>query len=130
MSDNLEIGQQYPDYYIPPKAPYLILAGDIGRLKDYQAYLGFLRRQCASFTKVFLVLGDHEFFGVARSEGLDLVTNLANEPGCHGIVLNQTRIDLDTSDVTILGCTLHSKIPSDAQLKFQMKVSELDSRRS
>lgn len=36
MSDlHLEVGQQYADFNIPPKAPYLFPAGEISRLKDY-----------------------------------------------------------------------------------------------
>lgn len=127
MSDlHLEIGQQYPDFMIPPKAPYLILAGDIGRLKDYQMYLQFLQRQCAVFTKVFLVLGNHEFFGVSRARGLELAGFLENEPACHGklYLLHRTRVDLDDLNIVMLGCTLHSKIPSKVQLMVQMKVSD------
>lgn len=57
MSDlHLEVHQQYAYFNIPPKAPYLILAGDIGRLKDHQPYLEFLARQCDQFVKVFLVV--------------------------------------------------------------------------
>ncbi|KAI9754208.1 MAG: hypothetical protein M4579_004805 [Chaenotheca gracillima] len=71
MSDlHLEVGLQYGSFHIPYKAPYLVLAGDIGRLVDYEAYLGFLRRQCGQFVRVFLVLGNHEFFGMSRAEGL------------------------------------------------------------
>lgn len=70
MSDlHLEVGQQYADFDIPAEAPYLILAGDIGRLKDYQPYLEFLGRQCDHFVKVFLVLGNHEFFGTSQCRG-------------------------------------------------------------
>lgn len=127
MSDlHLEIGQQYPDFLISPKAPYLILAGDIGRLKDYQLYLQFLQRQCTVFTKVFLVLGNHEFFGLSRARGHELAESLEKEPGCHGrlCVLYRTRLDLDHLNIVVLGCTLHSKIPSKAQLMVQMKVSD------
>lgn len=43
MSDlHLEVGQQYTSFRISPCAPYLILAGDIGRLSDYVAYRDFL----------------------------------------------------------------------------------------
>lgn len=128
MSDlHLEVGQQYAEYEITPKAPFLILAGDIGRLKDYQPYLDFLRRQCNQFTTVFLVLGNHEFFGSSRAEGLRLASSLEKEPGCVGklFVMNKLRVDLDPSlEITILGCTLHSKIPPDDRLMVQMKVSD------
>ncbi len=127
MSDlHLEVGQQYPEFDIAPKAPYLVLAGDIGRFQDYAYYLQFLRRQCAIFTKVFLVPGNHEFFGVSRARGLEIAKSLESEPGCDGklYVLNRTRVDLDHVNITVLGCTLHSRVPPKAQLIVQMKVSD------
>jgi hypothetical protein len=41
-------------------APYLVLAGDTDRLKDYDSYLGFLAKPTGQFMRVFLVLGNHE----------------------------------------------------------------------
>lgn len=36
MSDlHLEVGQQYASFTFPTTAPFLMLAGDIGRLIDY-----------------------------------------------------------------------------------------------
>lgn len=126
MSDlHLEVGQQYPEFIIPPKAPYLILAGDIGRLKDYQLYLQFLQRQCAAFTMVFLVIGNHEFFGVSQAKGLELARSLENEPGCQGrlYLLYRNRVNLDHLNIVVLGCTLHSRIPSKDKLMVQMQLS-------
>ena len=128
MSDlHLEVGQHYADFDIPAAAPYLVLAGDIGRLKDYQPYLDFLRRQCMHFIKVFLVLGNHEFLGVSHAEGLRLARGLEMEPGCHGNLhlMHRNRVDVGLSlGITILGCTLQSKIPSDAKFIVQMKVND------
>ena len=128
MSDlHLEVGQQYANFDIPAEAPYLILAGDIGRLKDYQPYLEFLRRQCRQFIKVFLVLGNHEFFGTSHAEGLRLARCLEKEPGCEGklSVLIRDRVDMDPSlAITILGCTLQSRIPEDAKAVVQMKIND------
>ena len=128
MSDlHLEVGQQYADFDIPAVAPYLILAGDVGRLKDHQPYLEFLRQQCRQFTKVFLVLGNHDFFGTSHTEGVRLARSLEKEPGCEGKlnVLIRDRVDLDPSlGITILGCTLQSKIPEDAKSVVQLKVND------
>ena len=134
MSDlHLEVGQQYADFDIPTKAPYLILAGDIGRLKDYGPYLEFLRRQCKKYNLVFLVLGNHEFFGSNRPEGLQLARRLANECGCKGKlhVMNRDRVDLDESTgITILGYTLHSKITAEARSIVQTKVNDFKNIKS
>lgn len=50
---HLEVGQQYSSILIPASTPYLVLAGDIGRLADYLT-------QIEQFELVFLVLGNHE----------------------------------------------------------------------
>lgn len=127
MSDlHLEVGQQYATFNIPAHAPFLILAGDIGRLIDYTAYLEFLRRQCLIFQKVFLVLGNHEFFGTSRANGLRLAGSLENEHELGGKlhVLDRIRVDLPDSNVTVLGCTLHSKIALEAEEVVAKKIKD------
>ncbi|KAK2814097.1 hypothetical protein FQN50_000501 [Emmonsiellopsis sp. PD_5] len=116
MSDlHLEVCRQYADFQIIPCATRLILAGDIGRLTDYEAFRDFLLSQCENFAEVYLVLGNHEFFGISRQEGLRLADKLQQEPGLKDklIVMNRKRVDLE--DVTLLGCTVHSQIPPDAE---------------
>ncbi|KAG9238554.1 ser/Thr protein phosphatase-like protein superfamily [Amylocarpus encephaloides] len=115
---HLELDNQYDAFTIPPCAPYLILAGDVGRLTDYQSYLSFIAKQTANFKKVFLVLGNHEFFGMSIEEGFDKARDLEGEEVFQGrlVLLNQGRFDLvdDEAPVTILGCTLWSQIPDSA----------------
>lgn len=65
-----ESANSYEQFKIPPKAPYLILAGDIGYFKHKDRYLAFLRRQCECFVRVFLIPGNHEFYGMSRVDGL------------------------------------------------------------
>lgn len=63
LSDlHLEVDQQYTSFELPVCANHLILAGDIGRLTDYNGYLHFLQRQVELFGTVFLVLGNREFY--------------------------------------------------------------------
>ncbi|KAK2797612.1 hypothetical protein FQN50_009125 [Emmonsiellopsis sp. PD_5] len=125
MSDlHLEVGQQYANFHIIPRATRLILAGDIGRLADYEAFRDFLCFQCEKFAEVYLVLGNHEFFGISRQEGLRLADMLQREPGLKDklIVMNQKRVDLQ--DVTLLGCTLHSQIPPEAEEIVRHKIND------
>ncbi|KAL9031845.1 MAG: hypothetical protein Q9196_000159 [Gyalolechia fulgens] len=125
MSDlHLEVGQQYATFRIVPRAPYLILAGDIGRLADYEAFRDFLRFQCEQFAQVYLVLGNHEFFGVSRREGLGLAEKLEQEPGLKDklVIMNQRRVDLE--QVTILGCTLQSYVPPEAEQIVRLKIND------
>lgn len=125
MSDlHLEVGQQYSNFEIVPRANRLVLAGDIGRLADYQPFRDFLCSVCQKFEQVFLILGNHEFFGISREEGLRLADKLQSDPELMGklIVMNRKRVDLE--DVTILGCTLHSHIPPEAEEIVRTKVND------
>lgn len=118
MSDlHLELSKsdsdQYLHFEIPPKAPYLILAGDIGLLvPHYTRYLSFLRRQTEVFEHVFLVLGNHEFYRTSRAEGLLAAEKMQEELQGRLTVLNRKRVDL-VDGVTVLGATLHSMISGD-----------------
>ncbi|TVY34875.1 Uncharacterized protein LOCC1_G008748 [Lachnellula occidentalis] len=129
LSDlHLEVGQQYSTFEIPPSAPYLILAGDIGRLIDYDSYLAFLARQTQGFEKVFLVLGNHEFYGLSFSAGLEQAQKLELEPILNRkmVLLHQKRFDGPNSSISILGCTLWSTIPDDARQVVQMRVKDFE----
>lgn len=129
LSDlHLEVGQQYGSFNIPPAAPYLILAGDIGRLIDYDAYLGFLATQTTNFDKIFLVLGNHEFYGFSFTAGLEQARKLEQEPVLSGklVLLHQKRFDIPNSKTTILGCTLWSNIPEEAREIVRIKVKDFE----
>ncbi len=129
LSDlRLEVGQQYSTFEVPPSAPYLILAGDIGRLVDYNSYLAFLARQTQRFDRVFLVLGNHEFYGLSFSAGLAQARKMELEPVLNGklVLLHQKRFDIPNSEISILGCTLWSRILEEAKLMVQMKVGDFE----
>lgn len=122
---HLESQETYASFEIPKVAPYLVLAGDIGCLKNYEKYLDFLTIQCQRFWRVFLVLGNHEFYGISRQEGLDAAESLRLEPCLGGrlTILCRNQFHLNRR-VTILGCTLHSHIPSESELWVRMKVAD------
>lgn len=127
MSDlHLEVSNEYNTFSIPNAAPFLILAGDIGRLADYESFLVFIRAQCRQFTRVFLVLGNHELYGLSRSEGLRRTATLEQEPDLFGrlTVLNRTRVTLEDHGVTILGCTLNSLITPEAEEIVKERVKD------
>lgn len=127
LSDlHLEVGQQYSTFQIPVETGSLILAGDIGRLQDYQSYLQFLQIQCQNFQLVFLILGNHEFYGITRAEGLQLAARLSEESVMHGrlVVLERNRFDFYEENITLLGCTLHSHISQDSRGIVQSKVKD------
>ena len=127
LSDlHLEVGQQYLSYAFPVSAPFLLLGGDIGRLVDYDGYLTFLETQVSRYEKVFLVLGNHEFYGLDYKSALERALRLSEEPTIADrlILLNKTQWDDPNSNLTILGCTLWSAIPEDAYDIVESKVSD------
>jgi predicted phosphodiesterase len=129
LSDlHLEVGRQYSSFIIPPSAPYLILAGDIGRLIDYESYLAFLAKQAAQFEQVFLILGNHEFYGLSFLAGIERAHKLENEAVLNGklVLLHQRRFDVPNSETTILGCTLWSMVPEDAREVVRMKIKDFE----
>lgn len=129
MSDlHLEVGQQYSAFEFPAVAPYLVLAGDIGCLIDYEAFLQFLARQTERYRRVFLVLGNHEFYNMDHATGISTAKKLENEPLLGGklSLLHQTRRDVDDGEVSVsvLGCTLWSQIPDDAADQVRSRVKD------
>lgn len=116
MSDlHLEVGQQYLTFEFDVTAPNLILAGDIGRLIDYEGYTSFLRKQISRYDRVFLVLGNHEFYGLSFEDGLARARALEKQPVLEGkvVLLQQDTFAFD-DDRVIMGCCLWSFIPEDS----------------
>jgi hypothetical protein len=131
LSDlHLDHESQYLTFHIPVSAPFLILAGNIGRLIDYEQYLSFLIRRCNLHEKVFLVLGALEFHGVGWMDGLQLAHKMEKDPVMKGRleVLYETRSDVPGTNVTLLGCTLWSKIPESDAAAVLKKMPEFSEK--
>jgi hypothetical protein len=131
LSDlHLDHESQYLTFHIPVSAPFLILAGNIGRLIDYEQYLSFLIRRCNLHEKVFLVLGSLEFHGIGWIDGLQLAHKMEKDPVMKGRleVLYETRSDVPGTNVTLLGCTLWSKIPESHTAAVLRKMPEFNEK--
>jgi hypothetical protein len=129
LSDlHLDHESQYLTFHIPVAAPFLILAGNIGRLIDYDQYLSFLIRRCNLHEKVYLVLGALEFHGLGWMDGLQLAHKMEKDPATRGRleVLYETRSDVPGTNITLLGCTLWSKIPDGDAAAVLKKIPEFD----
>lgn len=119
LSDlHLESPAAYDVFDIPPLAPYLALLGDIGIVKD-DGLFSFLEIQLYRFENVYFLLGNHEPYNSTWEQAKEKIHSFAASIGSRRlsqesglgqfIFLDQTRHDL-SSDVTILGCTLFSKV--------------------
>jgi hypothetical protein len=131
LSDlHLDHDTQYLTFHIPVSAPFLILAGNIGRLIDYESYLSFLVRRCNLHEKVFLVLGSLEFHGLGWMDGLQLAHKMEKEPATKGRleVLYETQSEVPGTNVVLLGCTLWSKIPDGDTAAVLKKIPEFDEK--
>ena len=129
LSDlHLDHDNQYLTFPIPVSAPFLILAGNIGRLIDYESYLSFLIRRCNLHEKVFLVLGSLEFHGLSWMDGLQLAHKMEKEPATKGRleVLYETRSEVPGTNIVLLGATLWSRIPQNDVPAVLKKMPEFD----
>ncbi|KAJ9264649.1 hypothetical protein DTO212C5_7031 [Paecilomyces variotii] len=127
LSDlHLELDEQYSQFEIPVCARYLILAGDVGCLADYEQYREFIKNQTDRFELVFLVLGNHEFYKASLAAGIEKARRLERESCLNGrlVLLHQRRFDIPGSHVTLLGCTLWSKVPDQSRDIVRSKIKD------
>lgn len=123
LSDlHLESPSAYDVFDIPAKAPHLALLGDIGNVRD-AGFFPFIEAQLSKFRTVFFLLGNHEPYHSSwakvmskiRDFGREIDQRAEREPGSHlgqFVFLDRTRYDI-SDDVTVLGCTLYSHVPSE-----------------
>jgi predicted phosphohydrolase len=121
LSDvHLEMGQTLET---PVMAPHLALLGDIGN--PWQpSYAAFMAEQSAKFETVFVVLGNHEYYGAtlkgARAQARKVCNALPN-------VRLLCEEAVDVGEYRILGTTLWSRVdPLDA---YEVSCSISDFRR-
>ncbi|KAL4799048.1 acyl-CoA dehydrogenase/oxidase [Aspergillus venezuelensis] len=128
---HLEKPRAYDLFHIPRKAPYLALLGDIGTVKDDEMFT-FLEAQLQTFELVFFLLGNHEPYDSSWSSVRDRVKKFQDdidrrreqEPALGKLVfLDQTRYDI-SEDVTVLGCTLYSRVPAAQNEMVSFRVND------
>ncbi|KAF1826029.1 ser/Thr protein phosphatase [Dissoconium aciculare CBS 342.82] len=129
MSDlHLETHPSY-EYDFPQTAPYLALLGDIGHVAT-EHLIQFLVRQLLRYRVVFFLLGNHEPYHIsmdfAKERMNKFVRNAqrlrSNDPSVGEFVfLEKTRFDL-TDEITIIGCTLFTNVPSEHAAAIQSRL--------
>ena len=120
LSDlHLEAPVAYEVFKISPDGVHhLALLGDIGHAKD-PGLFQFLSQQLLQFAVVFFILGNHEPYHNDWAHAIAKFTEFSEEISSsqrpHNpnlgefVLLNRTRYDISSS-VTVLGCTLFSRI--------------------
>ncbi|KAI2606577.1 hypothetical protein GGR54DRAFT_644191 [Hypoxylon sp. NC1633] len=133
---HLESPKAYDIFDITPKAPYLALLGDIGYVKHRREYLDFLKRHLSNFQVVFLVMGNHESWHSTwddtRETMHQIESEIQEEEKTNGkigklVVLDQTSYELEGTSgevVTILGCTLFSKVPAESMKAVSFGIND------
>lgn len=140
MSDlHLETPLARPTYdnfaqTIIPQSPYLALLGDIGYACDTRLF-EFLEEQLHHFQIVFFLLGNHEAYGTsvpatkalveAFAARMDEMRSVLKNLG-RFVFLDQTRYDIDDG-MTVLGCTLFSRVLEEQEGTVKMFVTDFSS---
>eukprot|EP01114_Cavostelium_apophysatum_P022598 TRINITY_DN8227_c0_g3_i1.p1 TRINITY_DN8227_c0_g3~~TRINITY_DN8227_c0_g3_i1.p1 ORF type:complete len:240 (+),score=58.91 TRINITY_DN8227_c0_g3_i1:2-721(+) len=106
---------------VEPQAPYLCLLGDIGVLKKEEQYRQFLRSEAKKFKKVFVVAGNHEYYGGSITGVNEAIRKICSEEE-NLIFLDRTSVLLD--GVRILGCTLWSFIPEEFRTEVSFSLND------
>lgn len=128
---HLDESNNYESFEIVPCAPYLALLGDIGNASDLRLY-DFLEAQVKKFDVVFYVLGCHEAYNTTFKNAKEQVRKFADyidrQRQYHRdigrfVFLDRTRFDIDDT-VTILGCTLYSRIAANRRGTVTKFVSD------
>lgn len=118
-------------FQIPPKAPNLALLGDIGVVTD-EGFFPFLETQLRNFQIVFFLLGNHEPYHITWNETRERMRDFSTEIEKRRsedsqlgtlVFLDQTRFDLSPS-ITILGCTLFSKVADEQREKVSFGLND------
>lgn len=107
---HLEISKLYLGKFVAT-APILLLAGDIG-LPESDRYCAFLHKLYPLYEYIFIICGNHEFYGSRICDIEVKMTRMCNNISKNIIFLNNSSFDLP-NNYRIIGSTLWSDIEDD-----------------
>ena len=112
--------------FIIPKAPNLIIAGDIG-YQHLDNYNIFMQLCSESFEKIFIVLGNHDYYNYKNEETLSM-NNIENKikiiiEKYNNIYLLQNDI-YELEDYVLFGTTLWSNIPINMAQHIKNNIND------
>jgi Icc-related predicted phosphoesterase len=118
--------------YIEPKAPILVLAGDVG-YPTQSLFWDFLKRCSQDFQHVLVVLGNHEYYNsttqVSKGKALsmerveELVLGMLEYQGLTNVHLLQ-KSEIILEGVRFVGATLWSAVHDDQALLVQFSMND------
>jgi len=107
---------------VVPKAPYLILAGDIGSpIED--TYLTFLKDVSKKFQRIFLIAGNHEYYNNNIPDTDNLIRKLV-KPLKNVIFLQNDVYHFPNCNLSVFGTTLWSKISMEDSYMIQCLIGD------
>ncbi|KAK3940710.1 Metallo-dependent phosphatase-like protein [Diplogelasinospora grovesii] len=136
LSDlHLEAPKSYDLFPIPAKAPYLALLGDIGNVAPHKDdLLSFLTAQLSAFRIVFFVPGNHEAYHSSWPETLSILNTFqshigntrqqTNNASLGEFVLLGRNVHHLEDGVVVLGCSLFSHVPKEAEMAVSMGLND------
>ena len=104
-------------------ADYLILAGDICKLKYKNVFYNFIKEVSEEFKLVFFVTGNHEYYNSDISSVNSLIEEIFNEFE-NVIFLNNKIYEFSDSEVVIFGTTLWTHIPEEKTKIIKKKMND------
>lgn len=113
---------------LTPLADVLLLGGDIGN-PTQPIYREFLRTVSRQFKQVFLIAGNHEYYGPRYMNETLYLLDLMCEEFPNVIFLHDAAHQVLDTDVWIFGTTLWSDIPTDPAITAQVRSTMADYRR-
>eukprot|EP01129_Flabellula_baltica_P012990 TRINITY_DN5967_c0_g1_i1.p1 TRINITY_DN5967_c0_g1~~TRINITY_DN5967_c0_g1_i1.p1 ORF type:complete len:573 (-),score=117.95 TRINITY_DN5967_c0_g1_i1:158-1723(-) len=116
---HIEFGHNQSPLIIP-NAPYCALLGDIGLVKT-EEYREFLLRVSDMFEKVFVVLGNHEFYRYIVQDVYDKVQQICDEKD-NLIFFNKGFYS--EPGLTLIGSCLWSRVPEEDMDKVSMYLTD------
>lgn len=120
----------YSIFKIKPSSRYLALLGDIGYVSDDRLFT-FLTYQLQQFQIVFFLLGNHEPYWITFAAAMSRMQSFAekmekfHQTSTMGrfVWLDQKRFDVSET-VTVLGCTLFSRITEEQRKDVELIVTD------
>lgn len=100
--------------FIPIRAPYCVLAGDIGypASKQYEVFLKWISNK---FEKIFLITGNHEYYSqeLTKEENDTKIQSLIDEnqwKNIHFLHPKNPSVDIKDTNIRVIGSTLWTPV--------------------